>query len=152
MPRTAYACAREGKTIAKGFGFADHLFCNEHKVEMERKGKGKKKEAQNKTAKNEIEGKMQGWKSEKQRYQNLLLEGCLSPARATNNNQKTKAVGLLNSSIFTSPKKETTLKGPDELRKHFCNQVAGYQWTHWLNIEQSYSGRPSKTRCRGFLD
>lgn len=43
VPRTAYACAREGKTIAKGFGFADHLFCNEHKVEMERKGKEKKK-------------------------------------------------------------------------------------------------------------
>lgn len=43
VPRTAYACAREGKTIAKGFVFADHLFCNEHKVEMERKRKEKKK-------------------------------------------------------------------------------------------------------------
>lgn len=140
----------KGRPQAKVLDLLTVYICNEHKVEMERKRKGKKKKAQNRTAKNEIEGKMQGWKREKQRYQNLLFEGHLSPARATNNNQKTKVVGFLNSSIFTSP--ETTLKGLEELRKHFCNQVAGYQWACWLNTEQSYSGRSSKNRGRGFLD
>lgn len=43
----------------------------------------------------------------------------LSSNITTNNNQKTKAEGFLNSSVFTSPKKETTLKGLEELRKHF---------------------------------
>lgn len=72
---------------------------------MERKRKGKRKTNQKgspKQQKNEIEGKMQGWKREKQRYQKLLLDRCLSPARTTNNNQKTEAVGFLNSSVFIS--------------------------------------------------
>lgn len=60
------------------------------------------------------------WKREKQRYETTCcLEGCLSPTRTTNNNQKTKAVGFLNNFVFTSPKKETTLKGVEEFRKHF---------------------------------
>lgn len=47
------------------------------------------------------------------------LEGCLSPAKTANNNQKTKAVGFFSNSVFIPPKKEITLKGLEEFRKHF---------------------------------
>lgn len=115
MPRTAHACAKEGKTTGKGFGFADNIFCNEHKVEMKRIKKKKLK-----TSKKEIEGKMQGYgRGRNKDIGTCSLELCLSPAKTANNNQKTKAVGFLSNSVFLSPKKETTLKGLEEFRKHF---------------------------------
>lgn len=43
VPRIAHACAKEEKTTDKGFGFAHNIFCNEHKVKMERKRMKKKK-------------------------------------------------------------------------------------------------------------
>lgn len=133
----------------KGFGFADNLFCNEHKVEMERKKKKKSPKPQKKKLKDKMQGRGRG---RNKGIRTCCSEGCLCPTRATNNKQKTKAVGFLNNSIFRSPKKETT-KGPWRIQKTFQgNWVVGYQWAHWLNIEQTYSGRPLKTRCRASLD
>lgn len=106
---------KKGRTQAKVFDLLKIYFVMN--TELQR-GKKNHKKITNHNRK-EIQGKIQGWKREWWRYQNLLLEWRLSPARTTKKKEKTKAVGFLNGSVFTSSTKEPILQGLEEVRKHF---------------------------------
>lgn len=62
VSRTARAWAEEGQNTSEGFWFAEDLFCDEHRAA----GVGMEVGGNQPNNKKEIQGKIQGWKRERQ--------------------------------------------------------------------------------------